>query len=176
MRRTQKAAAIVAGALFTLGAGSGIGAQQPAAVKQPAKSAATSKHVMVTPGDLQWGPGPPGLPAGAQAAVIDGDPGKAGLFTLRAKLPDGYRIPPHSHPTDEHVTVLSGTLKAGSGAKWDDASMHPLTAGGYAKMVKGVNHYVAAQGETIIQVTAMGPFLITYADPKDDPRKKTAAN
>ena len=45
-------------------------------------------------------------------------------------MPDGYKIAPHSHPTDEHVTVLSGTLKAGSGAKWDDASMHSLTAGG----------------------------------------------
>jgi quercetin dioxygenase-like cupin family protein len=164
----NKAATILA-ALFTVASGSGIGAQPPAAAKQ----APAAKHVMLLPGDLKWGPGPPGLPAGAQAAVIDGDPGKAGLFTIRAKLPDGYKIAPHSHPTDEHVTVLSGTLKAGSGAKWDDASMHPLTAGGYAKMVKGVNHYVAAQGETIIQITAMGPFMITYVNPKDDPRKIT---
>src|SRR4051794_16362537 len=112
MRRVHKAATILA-ALFTVASGSGIGAQPPAAAKQ----APAAKHVMLLPGDLKWGPGPPGLPAGAQAAVIDGDPGKAGLFTIRAKMPDGYKIPPHSHPTDEHLTVLSGTLKAGSGAK-----------------------------------------------------------
>jgi hypothetical protein len=62
-------------------------------------------------------------------------------------------------------------LKAGMGAKWDDAAMQALGAGSYAKMVKGINHYVIAQGETIVQITAMGPFAITYADPKDDPRK-----
>ena len=175
MRRTQKSAAVLAATLLTVLSGSGMGAQQPTTVKRPAKSTA-ARHVMVTPGDLKWGPGPAGLPPGAQAAVLDGDPGKPGLFTIRAKFPDGYRVPPHTHPTDEHVTVVSGTLKAGMGAKWDDAAMQALSAGSYAKMVKGINHYVIAQGETIVQITAMGPFAITYADPKDDPRKKSDAN
>jgi len=176
MRRTHKSAAIFAAALFSVMSGSGTGAQQPPGPKQPATSTPAGKHVMVTPNDVKWGPAPPGLPAGAELAVLDGDPGKAGLFTIRAKFPDGYKVPPHSHPTDEHVSVISGTLKAGSGAKWDDASMHSLAAGSYAKMVKRMNHYVMAQGETIVQITGMGPFVITYADPKDDPRKKTAGN
>src|SRR5689334_15934045 len=79
--------------------------------------AADKGHVMVRPADIKWGPAPPGLPAGAQIAVLSGDPGKAGPYVLRAKLPDGYKIPPHWHPTDENVTVLKGTFVAGKGEK-----------------------------------------------------------
>ncbi len=200
MRRSQKAATILA-ALFTVASGSGFGSQSapprqtpaaaakqagaaapkqagPATPKQagPAttkQAAATAKHVMLSPDDLKWGEAPPALPSGAQLAVLDGDPGAAGLFTVRLKIPDGYKVPPHSHPTDEHLSVMSGTLKAGLGAKWDDASMHALTAGSYAKMPRLTNHFVVAQGETVVQITAMGPFAVTYVNPKDDPRKKT---
>src|SRR5689334_19970538 len=54
---------------------------------------------------LKWMDGPPGLPAGAKFAVISGDPGKDGMFTIRAKLPANYAVPPHHHPTDEKVSV-----------------------------------------------------------------------
>ena len=149
----------------------------PAEKKQPPpppepKQPATAKHVMFAGNDLKWGPGPSGLPAGAEAAVLDGDPGKAGMFVIRAKLPDGYRVPPHWHPTDEHVTVMSGTLMVGMGAKWDDAGMQTLNGGGYAKMPRRTNHFVQAKGETILQISAMGPFAITYVNASDDPRKK----
>ena len=132
-------------------------------------------HAMVTPDTITWGAGPPSLPTGAQAAVLSGDPSKAGLFVIRLKFADGYAVPPHSHPTDEHVLVLSGTLMAGMGAKRDESSMHALPAGGYVNMTKGTNHYVQAKGETIVQVTAMGPFEVKYVNPSDDPRKKTGA-
>lgn len=145
-----------------------------AQTKPPAKSgAAASQHVMVTPDQLKWGPAPPALPPGAEAAVIAGDPGKPGLFTIRAKFPDGYTVPPHSHPTDEYVTVLSGTLTAGLGDKLDVGAMHTLPAGGFAKMPRRTNHYVRAKGETVLQIQAMGPFELTYVNPGDDPRKKT---
>ena len=49
----------------------------------------TKAHVMVTPSAVIWGPGPASVPAGAQAAVLEGDPAKAGPFTLRLKMPDG---------------------------------------------------------------------------------------
>jgi mannose-6-phosphate isomerase-like protein (cupin superfamily) len=94
------------------------------------------------------------------------------LFILRAKLPDGYAVPPHSHPTDEHVMIVSGTLMMGMGAKAEESSMHAMNAGGYAKMPARAHHYVRAKGETVIQVTATGPFAITYVNPDDDPRKK----
>src|SRR5262249_14626957 len=70
-------------------------------------------HVLVRPDDIKWGPAPPALPAGAKAAVLAGDPGKAGPFVIRAQLPDGYKVPPHWHPTDENVTVLKGTFMMG---------------------------------------------------------------
>lgn len=132
-----------------------------------------SPHAMFTPDTVKWGAAPPSLPPGAQASVLSGDPSKAGLFVIRLKFPDGYSVPPHSHPTDEHVLVVAGTLMAGMGDKRVESSMHALPAGGYVNMTKGTNHYVRAKGETIVHVTAMGPFEITYANPSDDPRKKS---
>ncbi|MEO5898436.1 MAG: cupin domain-containing protein [Vicinamibacterales bacterium] len=176
MRREQRSRlALSAAAFLFVVSATGVDARQ-AEKKQtlPPPTTSATKHTMVTPDQVKFGPAPPGLPAGGQMAVIDGDPGKPALFTARLKMPDGYKIPPHWHPTDEHVTVLSGTLKAGSGAQWDDASMHPLPAGSYANMRRKQNHYVTAQGETVVQITAMGPFEITYVNAQDDPRKKSS--
>jgi quercetin dioxygenase-like cupin family protein len=132
---------------------------------------AAADHVLLTPGDIKWGPVPPELPPGAQLAVLDGNPGKAGApFTIRLKAPDGYRIPPHYHPTDESVTIIEGTLAVGMGDKFDEAAGHDLTAGSYARMPKGVRHYAWTKGETIVQVHGTGPFQITYVNPADDPR------
>ena len=146
--------------------------KQPPASAEKKQAAPAPKHVMVAEADLKWGPAPEGLPPGGQLAPVDGEPGKPGLFTVRIKLPDGFMVPPHWHPTDEHLTVLSGTLMLGTGAKWDDSALHNLTAGAYAKMPRRVNHFVKSKGETVFQLSAMGPFAITYVDPKDDPRKK----
>jgi len=167
MQRKKTLAALV-GAAFLAGAGAA-SAQMPAA-KTPAVQPA--KHAMVAPDDMKWGPAPPALPPGAQATVLDGDPMAAGLFTVRLKFPDGYTVPQHSHPSDEHVTVISGTLMAALGDKLDEAAMHAMNAGGYAKMPGLTNHRVRAQGETIVQITAMGPFEVKYVNPNDDPRKK----
>ena len=139
---------------------------------QSAQPPTSGGHAIVTPDQVKWGPAPPALPPGAQAAVIDGDPGKAGMFTIRAKFPDGYTVPPHSHPTDEHVTVMSGSLMVGHGSKLDAGAMKTLATGGYAKMAKGMDHYVRAKGETTVQISGMGPFELKYANPADDPRKK----
>ena len=134
---------------------------------------AGAKHVMMTADKVVWGPAPPALPAGAQAAILDGDPAGTGLFIARLKFPDGYAIPPHSHPTDEHVVVISGTLMMGMGAKASPAAMQAMTSGSYAKMPAKSNHYVRAKGETVVQITAMAPFEVTYANAQDDPRNKT---
>jgi len=149
--------------------GMGSSSAQTAAPTQPAKPPA---HVIVGADEVKWGPGPPALPPGAQAAVLDGDPGKSGLFVIRVKFPDGYQVPPHSHPTDEHVMVVSGNLMAALGDKVNQAEMHTLMAGGYAKMPARSSHYVRAKGETIVQITAMGPFEVKYVNPADDPRTK----
>jgi hypothetical protein len=130
-------------------------------------------HVMVRPDAIKWGPAPAALPPGSQMAVLTGDPGKKGVpFVIRAKLPDGYKVPPHWHPSDENVTVLKGTLMIGRGEKFDAAKMEDLPVGSFMRMPKGMRHFAMAKGKTMIQVHGIGPFEINYVNLADDPRAK----
>ncbi|MBX6365773.1 MAG: cupin domain-containing protein [Gemmatimonadetes bacterium] len=113
------------------------------------------------------------LPPGAQIAVLDGDPSSAVPFTIRRRFPDGYRIAPHTHPTDEHVTVIQGTFAVGMGERFDAAAMRQLAPGGYVTAPANQAHFAAAQGETIVQIHAIGPFALTYVNPADAPRTAT---
>ncbi len=168
MRKFQFSLLILALAAMSLGLAQAV-------QKGKDKSASTGNqaaHVLVTPDQVKWGPAPPSLPSGSELAVLEGDPSKAGvLFTIRAKLPDGYRVPPHWHPTDERLVVLQGTLGLGVGEKVNPAAGHELPVGSYAVMPKGVRHFVWAIGETVIQVSGTGPFEVNYVNPADDPRK-----
>jgi len=150
----------------------GAAGAQTAKKAEPAAKPAMGKHVAIAPSDIKWGPAPATLPAGAQMAVLDGDPGKAVPFVIRAKFPDGYRVQPHWHPTDENVAVLSGTFLVGMGDTFDEKSMTTLAAGGFAHMPKTMHHYAAAKGETVIQIHGVGPFVVNYVNPADDPSKK----
>lgn len=141
----------------------------PAPVTAP-KAAVLKTHIMLTPEAVVWGECPPMLPRGAQCAVIEGDPKAAGLFALRIKTPDAYRIPPHFHPADEHVVVLSGVLNMGLGDSFDPVAGHALPAGGFMVMPAGEHHYAWMKGETVLQIYAIGPWGLTYVNPKDDPR------
>jgi quercetin dioxygenase-like cupin family protein len=133
-------------------------------------------HIAMTPAELKWGAASPALPAGATSAVIYGDPSKEGQpFVFRVKLPDGYRIAPHWHPTDEHVTVLQGTFLMGMGEKFEKGALKSLGVGAYAHTTAKTPHFALTKGETIVQVHGVGPFTLTYANPEDDPRKKTSA-
>lgn len=131
-----------------------------------------SAPVMVTPGTTKWAAGPASLPPGAQASALEGDPSKPGPFTLRIKMPDGYRIPPHWHPADEHVTVVQGTFVMGVGEKFVQAGGHELPAGAFALMPSGTRHFVWTKGETVVQLHGTGPWGINYVNAADDPRKK----
>ena len=133
---------------------------------------ADDEHIAIKPDSIKWGPAPPALPPGAQAAVLFGDPGKSGPYVLRAKFPDGYKVPPHWHPTDENVTVIKGTFMIGTGEKLDAAKMESLPAGSFMRMPKTMRHFAMAKGETIVQVHGVGPFEINYVNAADDPRKK----
>jgi hypothetical protein len=121
---------------------------------------------------LTWMDAPPSLPSGAQMAVVSGDPGKKGMFTIQLKMPADYAVPPHSHPTNEVVKVVSGTLHYGMGDKMSMAKASTLTVGHTATMKAKMNHWVHAPAAATVQVSGMGPFAITYADAKDDPRNK----
>lgn len=132
-----------------------------------------AQHAATTPEEMKWGPAPPGLPPGAELTVVSGDPSKAGLpFTMRAKFPDGYKVPPHWHPTDENVTVIQGTINIGMGDKFDQSASKALPAGSFAMMPRRMHHFAWASGETIVQIHGTGPFAITYVNPADDPRRK----
>lgn len=128
-------------------------------------------HGVMTPHELTWGPAPASLPPGAQAAILEGDPAKPGLFTLRIKMPDGYRIPPHFHPVVEHVTVIQGTFVLGMGETVSPDTEKRLGAGSFAFMPAGMRHFARTQGDTIVQLHGMGPWGITYVNAADDPRK-----
>jgi quercetin dioxygenase-like cupin family protein len=130
------------------------------------------EHGLIQPPEVKWAAAPASLPSGAQGAVLQGDPAKPGPFTMRLKLPDGYRIPPHYHPAIEHITVLQGTFALGMGEQVDAAKEKPLVAGSFAFMPPGMRHFARAQGETIVQLHGTGPWGITYVNPADDPRKK----
>jgi quercetin dioxygenase-like cupin family protein len=119
---------------------------------------------------VKWGPGPGFLPAGARIAVLQGDPSKSGVYTIRLRFPAGYKVPPHSHPTDEHVTVLSGTLLVGMGDTVNRAAVQRLTAGGFITAPKDANHFALTRGPAIVQIHGEGPFEITYVKAADDPR------
>ena len=128
-------------------------------------------HKLMTPQDIKWGPGPPSVPAGAQAAVLYGDPAKEGVFAFRLKVPKDYRIAPHTHPKPEIVTVLSGTARLGMGTSGDRATAQVLPAGSFFALQPGMAHYFIADEETVIQLNSTGPWGITYVSEKDDPRK-----
>jgi len=119
--------------------------------------------------DVKWSAAPPVLPEGAMIAVLAGDPAAPGPVALRLKMPAGYKIPAHWHPTDEHVTVLSGTFSIGMGDKLDRTKGQTLTAGGYAVAPAHMNHYAWTKTGATVQVNLMGPFELTYVNAADDP-------
>jgi len=133
-------------------------------------------HVIETVAEAKWGPAPPLIPAGAQIAVLSGDPTKPAPYTVRFKFPAGYAIPAHSHPTDENVVVVSGALTFGMGEKLtkNATGNKTLTPGGYALMPANMNHFAYTTGdETTIVLFGVGPVEFKYVNPSDDPRNAT---
>jgi quercetin dioxygenase-like cupin family protein len=119
---------------------------------------------------LSWGPAPAVFPKGAKMAVVSGDPGKAEEFTIELSMPAGYRIPPHFHPTDEAVTVKKGTFLVGMGDTLDVSKTNAMKAGDKGKVPATAHHFAVARTATVVSVTAMGPFAMTYVNPADDPQ------
>jgi quercetin dioxygenase-like cupin family protein len=146
-----------------------LGAAAAVAVAQESKQSPPA-HVMLTGPQMVWGEAPPALPMGAKIVVVSGDPGQAGLFTLRLKFPPGYKIAAHTHPTDEHVTVIAGVLSLGMGDAYDAKALHALPAGSYAIMPAQMRHFAYTKAGATVQLHGMGPFVLNYVNPADDPR------
>lgn len=151
-----------------------MGATMAAALASIAYSEQGAGHRVVLPNEMKWGPAPSALPAGAEAAVLFGDPSKDGLFALRVKVPRDYLVAPHTHTRPEIVTVLSGKINLGMGVTAGKAATQPVGAGGFVSIQPETPHYVFAAEETVLQITSTGPWVINYVDPKDDPRLNVA--
>jgi Domain of unknown function (DUF4437) len=122
------------------------------------------------PTKIQWKEGPASLRKGANMVVLEGDPAREGVFTMRLRLPDGFEVDPHWHTQVEHVTVISGTLHFGVGERYDPAATRPMPAGSFGYWPIGMRHFAWAEGETVLQLHGRGPWTITYVNPADDPR------
>jgi quercetin dioxygenase-like cupin family protein len=139
-----------------------------------ADTARKGDAMAINPGDMKWGDAPPDLPKGAQLAVLHGDPTKNAPFTLRFKMPAGYKIPPHWHTKDEQLTILSGTFVLHMGDTMD-APATSLGPGGYHFLPGKMHHAAETKSETILQLDGVGPFDIHYLNPADNPAKSAAA-
>ena len=135
-----------------------------------AGSATAQSSSFPNPGSIKWGPAPAVFPAGAKFAVLAGDPSKSGFFTIRLSMPSGYRIMPHSHPTDERLTVLSGVFHVGMGDKFDKAKTTAFVTDGFGLVPANMHHYGWTSGRTVVQVSGMGPFQLIYVIPADMPK------
>jgi len=136
-----------------------------------AQSSAHERNAF-TPDSIPWGPAPPFLRPGAQLAVLEGDPSaSSGDYTVRLKMPDGYRIAPHWHPQRENVTVISGTFKLGMGDVFNKNKIAAFPAGSFAFLDPDMHHYAMACGEVVVQVHGTSPLQFNYVNPQDDPSK-----
>lgn len=131
-----------------------------------------SDHTMVTPEKIKWTQGPDSLPSGVQMFVVSGNPKEAGPFVLRIKTPANYKIPPHTHPADENITVLSGEFQMGLGNKFSEKNLMRLPTGSFMQMKAGTQHFAMTKTSTVIQLHGMGPWQINYVNPADDPRRR----
>jgi uncharacterized RmlC-like cupin family protein len=126
-----------------------------------------------TPDQIQFGAVPPFLPPGAQLAVLEGDPtASSGDYTVRLKMPAGYKIAPHWHPKRENVTVIAGDFKVGMGDAWDNGKMTTFGPGSFAYLDPSMHHYGMAATEATVQVHGISPLQFNYVNPNDDPSKK----
>ncbi|MBV9928547.1 MAG: cupin domain-containing protein [Acidobacteria bacterium] len=133
---------------------------------------AQDKMGLFRPAEVKWEQGPASLQKGARMVVLEGDPSREGMFTMRLWLPDGFVVAPHWHTQVEHVTVISGVLNFGMGEKFDRGATRAMPAGSFGYWPVGMRHFAWTKGETVLQLHGRGPWTITYVNPADDPRVK----
>lgn len=113
------------------------------------------------------------VPAGMLTVMIYGNPKQPGPYIFRAKMAAGYNLPPHRHPDDRTVTVLTGEYWSGSGEEYDEKRMKEFRPGAFYVTKAGTPHFAWARTDVIIQESGTGPGTgIEYVNSKDDPRHK----
>ena len=95
---------------------------------------------------------------GPDFAFIVGHPQQEGFYIVRARFAPGVMSQPHFHPTDRHVTVISGTWWAGTGPDFDPNNTTPLGPGSYMLHPAGEVHFDGAKDvEAIVEIKGIGP-------------------
>jgi len=140
---------------------------------QPAKASIKTtmdRALYVSADDQKWVDAPPHLPPGTKMLILDGDPAIPDrLFTMRLKMPAGTRLPPHFHPADEHVTVISGEFLSGEGDTFSPEATKSMRAGSFYAFPAGHRHFAFVPTESVIQMHGVGPWQVIYVNPADDP-------
>ncbi|WP_244593711.1 cupin domain-containing protein [Methylopila sp. Yamaguchi] len=121
---------------------------------------------------VQWTAAPAALPKGVEISVVMGDPDKPGPFALRLRIPPGTVIAPHTHATDETVTLLAGALVHDMGETRVESRGAPFREGGFLYLPALMPHSLWTKEQAaVIQVNGTGPFGLNYVNPADDPSK-----
>lgn len=130
------------------------------------------EYTAVMPDNITWKDAP-SIGPGAKTAVIDGDPKSSGPFVMRLKLAPKSKIGVHTHPADENVTVLSGTLYFAADDKFDAKKAKPFGPGSYFSIGKGKPMFAyTTDDETVVQLNGIGPWGLTYLDGADSSATK----
>jgi quercetin dioxygenase-like cupin family protein len=142
----------------------------------PAASfAKTEGQVLVRAKAIKWGAAPPGLPAGAKATLLQGNPNAAGRYVIRLQFPANYKIPFHAHPNAMDVTVVSGTLYVASTQTYDKKKAFAIKPGDFYHLPPQASQLLFTKGETVVEIHGDGPYELKYANAADDPLKGAAA-
>ena len=132
----------------------------------------------LAPDEIAW---PGGIAAGAlgtsgaagiQTIVLQGDPSKPGLYTIRLKIAPNLRIQAHTHGDTRAAVVFSGTWYIGYGHQFDEKALKELPPGSFYTEPANVDHFAMTKGDVVVQITGFGPTSTTYFDPANDPSRK----
>lgn len=139
-----------------------------------ALATAQEAPIGVTPESVVWSDGPPTLPTGSKMAILEGNPRAEGMFTMRVRIPAGSAVPPHWHPRQERVTVLSGAVDLGFGSVANKELVTRYRAGSFYVNPPRVMHYLFFPEATEMQITGVGPWELMTTDPNAPPAVPTA--
>jgi Cupin domain len=109
-----------------------------------------------------WREGKPGGVAGLQLLGSAWEPGP---YVARTRFAPGRGLGPHSHAQATAITVLQGRFHLGIGEIVDSTKARGYPPGSFLVIPGGVPHYEWGEGETVIQLSGIGPLGYTDLAP-----------